>query len=458
MSGEAGTRPYCEDVVDRNLAKRSIPQLVTVQSYGRFPGSVSAMHRTEYPNSADKTDICMGSVTECSVNGRKVRHDNMANTSNERVESHLSRQSRNASTGFWAKKRGPQDVRSTDIGWYPTHKDERRRSLSRKPNVFDLRSTSRVGLFEDAAIVRKRLDPNLENSTRPSIKRWRLEKPLPATPLESRGHIYINRPASRNARQIDRDLSSRGHRNDVDLTRRPGLMRTENTTMYERWAPAVTHETITRKIHEICEQRLDKEIHVYHGYHRIQPIVDVEILPARHFVPVEGGYAEISEKDLPPGRPDAQWIISEVASKIETTSDGDVKLSVLSADCIGDAEADPKQGDLADHPQSMLTSRTYLPAVVGANMEDGQPSTLCLALNGLSHREHEFDEANERPATASSLPIRQNREVTRVTSAPKTTILENGSPSRVAQLGVSYNYEPHPETKRAPHGQRKVPL
>ncbi|KAI1081865.1 hypothetical protein F5B20DRAFT_588029 [Whalleya microplaca] len=66
------------------------------------------------------------------------------------------------------------------------------------------------------------------------------------------------------------------------------------------YAPAVTHETIHPHIHEIKEEQIYREIHNHDVYHRIQPIIDVEVLPARHFVPgPDGSLVEVSENELP---------------------------------------------------------------------------------------------------------------------------------------------------------------
>jgi hypothetical protein len=104
----------------------------------------------------------------------------------------------------------------------------------------------------------------------------------------------------------------------------PNLNRTEDTVYYERWAPAVTHETITRKVHEIRVEHFHKEAHNYHINHRVQPVIEYEILPARHFVCVDGVYHEMDEKDLPLGTPNAGWFVTEVASRLDSIKPDDV--------------------------------------------------------------------------------------------------------------------------------------
>ena len=75
------------------------------------------------------------------------------------------------------------------------------------------------------------------------------------------------------------------------------------------------HETVHKDIHHIREEVITREIHNHEVYHRILPVIDVEVLPARHFLPVQGGgLVEISASEVPSrGR---NWIIAETASKI----------------------------------------------------------------------------------------------------------------------------------------------
>jgi len=80
-----------------------------------------------------------------------------------------------------------------------------------------------------------------------------------------------------------------------------------DTTTHEKWAPAVTHETIHRKVHEITEERVTRDIHHYHHVHRIQPLHEVEILPARHFRvdDITGQQIEMRPEEVAQSRIDA---------------------------------------------------------------------------------------------------------------------------------------------------------
>lgn len=74
-------------------------------------------------------------------------------------------------------------------------------------------------------------------------------------------------------------------------------------------------ETVNKKVHHVQEEQITKEIHTHDVFHRILPIIDVEVLPTRHFLPVEGGGLVEIGADEVPGRA-KNWVVAETASKI----------------------------------------------------------------------------------------------------------------------------------------------
>merc|ERR1711974_290867 len=63
-----------------------------------------------------------------------------------------------------------------------------------------------------------------------------------------------------------------------------------DTTVHEKVAPAVKHETIERQKHEEYISAIDKEVHQDHYHTTEQPVLDKEILPEQHHhnvIPVE---------------------------------------------------------------------------------------------------------------------------------------------------------------------------
>ena len=80
----------------------------------------------------------------------------------------------------------------------------------------------------------------------------------------------------------------------------------------------MTHQTIQRDVREIHQDHVTNEYHQDEYQHRVLPIFDQEILPARHFVQLDGGgLEEISETDIPCDLPlDLQQRISDAAATI----------------------------------------------------------------------------------------------------------------------------------------------
>ncbi|KAF2145678.1 uncharacterized protein K452DRAFT_264912 [Aplosporella prunicola CBS 121167] len=55
-----------------------------------------------------------------------------------------------------------------------------------------------------------------------------------------------------------------------------------DTTVHEKVAPAVTHETVNPHRHENITTAVDKEIHQDHYHTSVQPVLDREVLPETH--------------------------------------------------------------------------------------------------------------------------------------------------------------------------------
>lgn len=131
------------------------------------------------------------------------------------------------------------------------------------------------------------------------IPRSSLDKPLPYPPAEQQNgvdtHEYppLRRKDSfRNSKQsVERELGVSGL---LDLSN------TEDTVVHEWISPAVVHEVIREDRHEIIHRPIEREIHEHDVFHRILPVQEVEVLPARHFVQDENGRRkEVSPKHLP---------------------------------------------------------------------------------------------------------------------------------------------------------------
>ncbi|CAG8950759.1 hypothetical protein HYFRA_00002972 [Hymenoscyphus fraxineus] len=64
----------------------------------------------------------------------------------------------------------------------------------------------------------------------------------------------------------------------VDLTN------TVDTDVITQTLPAVTHEHVIPKVHEIRHEEITREIHKHDIFHRVLPVIETEILPAKHYV------------------------------------------------------------------------------------------------------------------------------------------------------------------------------
>jgi hypothetical protein len=67
------------------------------------------------------------------------------------------------------------------------------------------------------------------------------------------------------------------------------LTNTVDTSVETRQAPAVTHEVLHKHTEEIVQEKITRDIHVDHYYEYIQPIKQVIIKPAVHFIIDENG-------------------------------------------------------------------------------------------------------------------------------------------------------------------------
>ncbi|KAI9724099.1 MAG: hypothetical protein M1812_000818 [Candelaria pacifica] len=155
------------------------------------------------------------------------------------------------------------------------------------------------------------------------------DKPLPSAPAGPRG--IPDGPSHRHhhadgyqPRIVSSSTEKPSLEGIVDLSN------TVDTQVVETIAPAVIHEDVTKAVHNVREEVYTREIHTHDIYHRIQPVIDVEVLPPRHFLPVEGGgLVEVTAEEVP-GR-HGNWVIAETASKIPSDEPAPRKVTRFSA-------------------------------------------------------------------------------------------------------------------------------
>jgi len=150
--------------------------------------------------------------------------------------------------------------------------------------------------------------------------RLSMDKPLPAPPQQT---ALSEDPAFGQFLPKDHSYIVKDAAATPTLEGILDLRNTVDTDVTEHWAPAVVHETVMPEVHHIREEVVTREIHNHDVYHRILPIIDIEVLPARHFVPTGNGeeLMEISADEIP-GRTgyNQQWFIGEMMSKLPKDS------------------------------------------------------------------------------------------------------------------------------------------
>jgi hypothetical protein len=100
------------------------------------------------------------------------------------------------------------------------------------------------------------------------------------------------------------------------------LSNTCDTEVRVRYAPAITRETIMPTVHHIREKQITREIHHHDELHRILPVKDIEVLPARHFVRASNGDLNEVPTDAVPGATGANesWQIANTGTRGEDIS------------------------------------------------------------------------------------------------------------------------------------------
>ena len=207
------------------------------------------------------------------------------------------------------------------------------------------------------------------------------QRPAPSVPepREPESAHVQSKPASTSAEK--RSFLVRNAKSPPSLEGVVDLNSSEDTTVATRWDPAVTHQTVHKDIHNIREEYITREIHTHDYFHRILPIVDVEVLPPRHFVPSATNPSELVEisGNAIPGRRDDEdqkmrnWFI---ARSVEDGEHGQVEVGGgprrFTAREFRDGEGDHHEWVGADGVQRSTTTWVHPPAVEDGGKRSGQ--------------------------------------------------------------------------------------
>ncbi|KAI4187607.1 MAG: hypothetical protein LQ348_004061 [Seirophora lacunosa] len=231
-----------------------------------------------------------------------------------------------------ATDRAPRQTTNTTGGYqesYSSLDPNHGRSLLQSPNYGSGDHTVNEGAIHRKRSIPRKEMPNVVQSSEAAHQaiasplnhgdRTRNDSNYSFAPGHQHEDDYGSRPQLSANSQPGNHASSQKYPQDTRLSAQEIVDRargnTYDTEVVEKIAPAIVHERVNMDIHHIREERVTKEIHNHEIHHRILPIIDVEVLPPRHFLPVEGGgLVEISGKEVP-GRGN-NWVIAETASKI----------------------------------------------------------------------------------------------------------------------------------------------
>ncbi|KAI9709557.1 MAG: hypothetical protein M1820_003317 [Bogoriella megaspora] len=161
------------------------------------------------------------------------------------------------------------------------------------------------------------------------------------------------------------------------LTNIVNLNNTTDTTISEHWAPATTHETINRNIHRIREEHISREIHTHDIHHRILPIIDIEVLPPRHFVPSPSDprqLVEVEGKDVPGRRDDGvkrmrNWFVARTGAEGTDGGEGPRRFTARE---FGEAEGVWREWVGEDGVERSVRTWVHAPVVETGARETGQ--------------------------------------------------------------------------------------
>lgn len=196
------------------------------------------------------------------------------------------------------------------------------------------------------------------------------------------------------------------------------LTDTVDTEIITREAPAVVHETVVPTVHEIREERIEREIHTYDVVHRVQPVVDVEVLPPKHFVPTaSGGLREVSAGELP-GRQGHWGIVETVTKRPGEGAPTSSEPRVVSSETSVDPDGYPRTHTVIRHPPTLET---------GA-METGQSWPILVDPDVYAER-HRLPRIGGSPTPDSRRAADPLASNTNATSATTSRTSHSSSPS-----------------------------
>lgn len=308
-----------------------------------------------------------------------------------------------------------EEYSSKTFGNQPEHASPRTgsQSISRKevPAQYSTATNQAAHLSSSNTDYRSSArDPQFEDY--PRARHEEAFQPRPLVPKDLRSTAPAGPPTAREV--VDR---AKGNTYDTEIVEKvaPGTMTPKDnslTWLANLHVSAVVHETVHDNVHYVREEQITKEIHNHDVYHRILPIIDVEVLPPRHFLPVEGGgLVEISGKEVP-GRGN-NWVVAETASKIPSDQPAPQSLRPFSARQFIGTEGDAVRYQMPDGHERTEQTWVHPPELETGGRDTGQTWPM------------EF--GNERPAK-SSQPKSSKTKQSRKPQGPHSSTMQQPRP------------------------------
>lgn len=349
---ESGRQRFCEDVTNRNLtnvpaeshsykASRSIDVLDTLlPGYPRVVGeksrysediadrNLSMSSASNQPNISNDAGRSTSAVTRKPVPTQSYVDDEFGNVSRPEYIRDIG----SSHTAVWTLNGADKAEPKTHTRQLHQHRNGRAviADVKSNGNIEHMagntdhplrRKRSSTFLHSDEALAKGDSAKNLASAVSSlrlndeehdlgstiSIPAQKAAPPIPARAArrsspDTQAHVNKYFPAQ----QLDAE--------GIDLTN------SVDTEVRERYAPAVVHEVVKPTVHHIRDERVTREIHNHSVFHRILPVRDVEILPARHFMKdANGDMREVSAATVPRLKSsDRTWqIVQNVGKKEE---------------------------------------------------------------------------------------------------------------------------------------------
>lgn len=173
--------------------------------------------------------------------------------------------------------------------------------LAHKPDIHDLRRSSLAEQSHISSIPQEDSTHAEETSNetyRRRIERSSMDKPLPPLPPDTEETDTGSWDVDRNRSRIEGDLALQhgylvhGSPTPIDLRDYLDTNNDQHTHVHTTYSPPVIKEVRETRRHHIQQQAVTREIHRHHMVRKVLPVVDAEVLPARHFIQQPDGELE----------------------------------------------------------------------------------------------------------------------------------------------------------------------